>query len=132
MIHLRPSTREELKLFAEFETEEDVRENIKPHSLSEHISKFEDECIRYVTILRNDEPVGFFLLCLEDDAVEFRRVVVTHSARGIGQRAIELMHSFCADELDIRRIWLDVFEYNKRRRYIHSKTWLSDHRQHRM
>ena len=121
MILLRPSTREELELFVEFEAEEDTCKFINQNSLAEHSRWFDDDRIRYLTILKDDKAVGFFILCLEDGAVEFRRVVVAASSRGIGQDAIRSMHSFCVHELGVSRIWLDVYEHNERGRHIYSK-----------
>ena len=121
MIRLRPSVREELEQFVSFEAEDDTREFIKPYSLAEHAECYDDDEMCHLSITQDDKVIGFFLLRLEDDAVEFRRVVVTESARGVGQQAIEQMHSFCANELGVCRIWLDVFEHNERGRHIYSK-----------
>lgn len=66
-------------------------------------------------------PVGFLILCIEGSAVEFRRIVITRSARGIGQQVIRQMHKYCVSALGVRRVWLDVFAHNKRGRHVYAK-----------
>ena len=120
MITLRPSVSQELDLFASFEAEDDVCDFITPYSRSEHAACFDDEAMLYLSIVQEDRVVGFFILRFEGDAVEFRRVVVTTSARGIGRKAIRVMHDFCAMELGVTRVWLDVFEHNERARHVYT------------
>jgi len=120
MITLRPSVSQELDLFVSFEAEDDVRGFITPYSRSEHDSCFTDEAIHYLSIVQVGRVVGFFILRFEGDSVEFRRVVVTTSARGIGRKAIETMHDFCATKLGVTKVWLDVFEHNERARRVYT------------
>jgi RimJ/RimL family protein N-acetyltransferase len=121
MITVRPSFKQELEQFVAFEAEEDTKEYIMPYSHVQHAECYEDDTMCHLSIMEDEKVIGFFLLSLENDTVEFRRVVVTRAARGVGQQAIEKMHSFCAHTLGAHTIWLDVFEYNQRARHIYSK-----------
>jgi len=118
---LRPSIAEELERFVEFEREDDTAGFIIPYSLSAHEACFRQAGIRYLSITEDGILVGFFILSVEDSAVEFRRIVITRSARGIGQQAIRQMHAYCARELGARRLWLDVFVHNGRARHVYAK-----------
>jgi RimJ/RimL family protein N-acetyltransferase len=121
MITLRPSIAGELEHFVEFEREQDTSEFIIPYSLSAHEACFREAGIRYLSITEDGKLVGFVILCIEGSAVEFRRIVITRSARGIGQQVIRQMHKYCVSALGVRRVWLDVFAHNKRGRHLYAK-----------
>ncbi|MBC8285268.1 MAG: GNAT family N-acetyltransferase [Nitrospinae bacterium] len=121
MITLRPSQKEELPQFVAFESEDDTNEFIKAYSLVKHKECFDDKKTHYLSIIEIDRLIGFFLLHIEKNSVEFRRVVITKSARGFGQEAIQMMHSYCLGVFGRNKIWLDVFEHNKRGQHVYSK-----------
>ena len=121
MITLRPTNESELIRFVEFENEQDTIEYIIPYSIDKHKECFAETNTVYLSIYSDETLVGFFILLHEGESVEFRRVVITKAARGIGQQAILKMHKYCADRLGASRIWLDVFKHNKRGRHVYSK-----------
>lgn len=53
--------------------------------------------------------------------VELRRIVISKKGNGLGQQAIALMEEYCAEHLNCSRVWLDVFESNKRGIYLYQK-----------
>jgi RimJ/RimL family protein N-acetyltransferase len=63
------------------------------------------------------------LLKLEDDetSIEFRRIVVVERGKGIGQQILNEIEKYCLNKLKRNRIWLDVFEFNKRGIHIYEK-----------
>lgn len=101
----------------------DTREFIIPYSASVHAQNLLDPNLIYLRILENGILVGFILLALDPDgkSVEFRRIVVSTKGRGVGQAAIIEMEKYCATELHRGRVWLDVFEHNRRGRHIYEK-----------
>jgi len=101
----------------------DAKEFIIPYSYEEHRKKIGDPNFVYLKILNSDVPVGFFILVLDPDgtSVEFRRIVVSAKGRGTGQSAINGMELFCQTVLGRSRIWLDVFDFNRRARHIYEK-----------
>ena len=86
--------------------------------------EFTDSDIVYPTIFAGEALAGFFILALDEveSTIEFRRVVVAPSYRGIGQQAISAMERYCAVELNRHRIWLDVFMDNNRAKHIYKKS----------
>lgn len=48
------------------------------------------------------------------DSIEFRRIVVSKKGKGFGKESINLIKKYCFENLKAHRIWLDVFEDNKR------------------
>ena len=123
MIELQESTREDLKLFSSWENIEGIREFICPYSIERHKEEFDKDEIIYLKINFNSKPVGFVLLKLEDDkmSVEFRRIVNVERGKGIGQKVLNEIESYCLNKLRRKRIWLDVFDFNKKGIHIYEK-----------
>ena len=123
MITLRESQIEELSTFVTMESSDDTVAFIIPYSLEEHQAKFNVPNIVYLSILNNERLAGFIILALDPDgmSVEFRRIVVSAKGNGIGQAAIKVMEAYCQTTLQRNRIWLDVFEFNKRGKHVYKK-----------
>ena len=83
----------------------------------------QNQISRVIRIMEKGQFAGFIILALDPDgkSVEFRRIVVSAKGRGVGQTAISEMEKFCKSELRRERVWLDVFEYNRRGRHIYEK-----------
>ena len=114
---------EEAQYFVEMERSEDTLEFIIPYDLERHKQEMSKPEIIYLSIVNEDRLLGFIILAVEPDTkrVEFRRIVVSSKGKGIGQAAIKEMEQFCLKKLGCRRIWLDVFESNKRGRHVYEK-----------
>jgi len=123
MIKLQESTREDLKLFSNWENLDGIRKFICPYSMERHKEEFEKEEMIYLNINFNSNPVGFVLLKLEDDerSIEFRRIVIAERGKGIGQNVLNEIENYCLNKLKRNRIWLDVFDFNKRGIHIYEK-----------
>lgn len=50
----------------------------------------------------------------QNDSIEFRRIVISKKGKGFGKESINLIKKYCFETLRTHRIWLDVFEDNKR------------------
>ena len=96
---------------------------IIPYSVEHHRAEMHKPNVVYLSIVSEDTLLGFIILVAEDDSesVEFRRIVVASKDNGIGQSAISEMERYCVDALKCNRIWLDVFEINKRGQHIYNK-----------
>ena len=124
MIRLRKSVVNELQVFVEMEQQSHAKRFINSDGLETHQKNFADRNIIYLSIENNDgELAGYFILASNpgDKLVEFRRVLIDQSHRGLGQLAITAMEIFCRDELGCDRIWLDVYEDNAKGRHIYEK-----------
>ncbi|MCP4187882.1 MAG: GNAT family N-acetyltransferase [Gammaproteobacteria bacterium] len=123
MIKLRKSRIDEIPLFIEIEKLEDTSDFIIPYSAEKHREGMRKPNTIYLSIINEDTLSGFIILAIEDDSgsVEFRRIVVATKGNGIGQAAMLDMERYCKEVLKCCRIWLDVFEINKRGRYIYNK-----------
>ena len=123
MIRIEEADVRDADTFATMEQSEDTKEFIIPYDSSGHAQKIAGTNHIYLRILKNGELVGFFILALDadDESIEFRRIVVFDKGCGIGQDAIREMEAFCRNRLNRNRIWLDVFEFNKRGIHIYEK-----------
>lgn len=112
----------ELQSICDMEQSE-ARELIIPYTLDRHRTAFADPAIVYKSIRRGEQVVGFVILALDPDgvSVELRRIVVTSRGRGIGTRAVELVHELCKHEFGRHRVWLDVFESNELARHVYER-----------
>ena len=124
MTALRRSNIEDLKKFIVLDRQKDVCNYIIKYTLDDYADFFNDPRIIFLTITDNKEEfAGYIILVIEEtnNSVEFKRIVVDEKKRGIGQAAIKLMETFCIERIDAKRIWLDVFEHNKRGLHIYKK-----------
>ena len=124
MISLRPSKREELEIFDEMDRQDHARNFVIQTGLGTHQKYFIDPKITYLSIENSSgEFCGYFILVLEPDteSVEFRRILIDQKKRGIGQAAISEMESYCKNEFNVKRIWLDVYEDNEIGIHIYEK-----------
>jgi RimJ/RimL family protein N-acetyltransferase len=72
--------------------------------------------------VQNERSVGFVILAglLDDNqAIEFRRIVITEKGQGYGKRAIELVKQLAFETYHAHRLWLDVKVENDRARAIY-------------
>ena len=122
MLELRKSKLEEISAFIEMENSEDTKQYVIPYAVEKHISEMRSEKVIYLSIYHVDKLSGFMILAIEGiGSVEFRRIVISTKGNGLGQQAINSMESFCAQQLGCSRVWLDVFESNKRGLHIYKK-----------
>ena len=124
MITLRQSKREELEIFDEMDRQDHARNFVIQTGLETHQEYFNDVRIIYLSIENTSgEFCGYFILALEPDteSVEFRRILIDQKKRGIGQAAIAEMESYCKNEFNVKRIWLDVYEDNEIGKHIYKK-----------
>jgi len=122
-MEIRTSFENELELFQSYEKEKDTKDYIIPYTLEKHIEEFNKPNIVYKTILNKDKIIGFIILNLEEDkkSVEFRRIVINEKGKGFGMMAIKFLDYIVKEEFMRNRIWLDVYENNKRGIHIYEK-----------
>ena len=123
-VRLRETIPAEIAALAELEIQSHARAFVDPMSPEEHEVLSVREDVQYLTIATSELPLaGYFILVheVENNAVEFRRVVVDARARGIGQQAIRSMERYSLERFGPNRIWLDVYDENERGKHIYAK-----------
>lgn len=123
MVNLKRSSEKDIYSFIEMEKSGGTSQYIIPYTTGEHQQEMRKIDIIYLSIMTKEGLAGFIILATNSDleSVEFRRIVVGSKGNGIGQLAIQAMEVFCSKVLSRRRIWLDVFESNRRGQHIYQK-----------
>lgn len=122
-IRLRPARETELERFDAMDRQAHASRFVIQTGLEAHRQNFSDPAVTYLAIERDGVFCGYFILVREFEAesVEFRRILIDRHQRGVGQAAIAAMESYCREQWNPRRIWLDVFEDNEIGRYVYHK-----------
>lgn len=121
-IRLDDASFDQLPMFAKMEADSDTAKFVTGYSLARHQEEFRKPTVIYKSIMtEHEELVGFVILAKDEDpdAIEFRRIVVSNKGKGIGRAAVRQIDRICTEELDISRIWLDVFEINDRAKNLY-------------
>ena len=124
MVILRPSRIDELERFDTLDRQLHARKFVNQTGIAGHHELYSDVRVTYLSIENGSgELCGYFILVLEPDseAIEFRRILIDKSQRGIGQAAIAEMESYCRTHFQAKRIWLDVFDDNEVGMHIYEK-----------
>ncbi|NOI58992.1 GNAT family N-acetyltransferase [Vibrio coralliilyticus] len=121
-MYLKPATVEDAPIFVRMERASGTKEFVIPYDLETHQTLIVDQDVTYLSVMDQDELVGFMILRQDDTkSVEFRRIVIEKQGRGYGQRALQAMEHYCFHQLGCSRIWLDVFASNARGVHIYRK-----------
>lgn len=123
MITLKQTVESELEQIVELEQQADVRDYIAPNTLDDHRSRMAEENTIYLTIHNEGEFAGFMILIHHPntDSMECRRIAVIRRGKGIGQQALHLMEAYSQENFNVKRIRLDVFEFNERGKHVYTK-----------
>lgn len=118
-IGLKRTLPEEIELIFEMEKQGENVKFVKPYDRKRHIEVVENVDEEHLTIWqkRPAKLVGFIILAgiqNPDLSLEFRRIVVQEKGKGIGRQCLQLVKSYCFNELKFHRLWLDVYEDNIR------------------
>ncbi|PCJ56300.1 MAG: acetyltransferase [Planctomycetota bacterium] len=123
-IYIADANLSELQIFQKMECLSDTGKFIIPYSLSKHTEEYSKEEVIYKKIVnRKNNIIGFVILVLNknEDCMEFRRIVIEEKGKGYGTDSVKLLDKLCKDEYGVQKIWLDVFEFNKRGQHIYEK-----------
>lgn len=91
----------------------------------EYLELIETEGV-YITAFRRkgeSEIIGYSILVYDDknDSLEFKRMANMDKNNGYGQEIIQGIKKFAFTDLNVHRLWLDVFTFNYKAIYIYEK-----------
>jgi RimJ/RimL family protein N-acetyltransferase len=124
MIKLRKARQPELEIFHQMEQQSHVGNFLDPHSVELHHSRFADPDTTYLSIESENGALAGYIVLVEHPAsnsLEFARILIDQSFKGIGQQAMQLMEEYGVREFAVNRIWLDVYEDNTRGMHVYEK-----------
>ena len=95
------------------------KQYVHSYSKDKHLVLLDDNDCLHLSIRNNksENLIGHLILFgLEnrDKVLEFRRIVIVEKGQGFGHEAINLVKKLCFEKLCFHRLWLDVYDDNKR------------------
>lgn len=123
---LRPTLAADLDFVVQSEQDSANRPFILPWKREIHEQALSDPNLAHrivqCRIAPQKTPVGFVILAgLQDSnqAIEFRRIVITEKGKGYGRQAIDLVKQLAFETYSAHRLWLDVKVNNHRAKAIY-------------
>jgi diamine N-acetyltransferase len=121
VIDLFESCKNDISKFVELESSPEASKFVIQYSADKHAEEMGKENIKYLNIFHQSKFAGFAILATEHRITEFRRIIINSKCRGIGQKSILAIESYCKNICKPQKIWLDVFEENNRAKHIYKK-----------
>ena len=125
VVTLRPLVREDIEMLRKWRNQESIRnsfvfnDKITSEQQAQWFEKYDaDDTDCMFIALYEDEPVGasaLYNISREDNSAEFGRLMLGDVKRrglGLGRRFTQLTAQMGFDVLNLRRIYLEVFEEN--------------------
>lgn len=123
-LEMRPTTPADLEYVMDAERAPGNREFVLQWSRPQHQDVMSDIAGRHwiVESAPNGERVGFLIVRRDgwkSRSVELKRLVITEKRRGYGRGALRFVKRWTFEEVTAHRLWLDVFESNRRARALY-------------
>ncbi len=118
-VRLRLTQHDDIAAVVAIEQDPQNRNFIAPYSTERHAAAIDqlNEMHLIIEDKMSGQISGFIVLAgLENEhkSLEFRRIVVTDKGKGFGRESLQLVKKLCFEHIHFHRLWLDVFEENKR------------------
>lgn len=117
------TSKNDLVKILEMEKDFENQEFIEPYNLERHKEVIQKRDEVHLSIFdENSKLIGFIILAgltSENKSIEFKRIVISKKGKGYGTKAIELIKQKCFQEYNCNRLWLDVFDFNKRAIHVY-------------
>ncbi len=120
-LQLKPTEETDLEYVLDAENDSENRQYIIPWSREKHLQSIRDKNIVHL-IAWSETRVGYVILAgLLDanQAVEFRRIVITDKGKGYGKQTVEIVKKLTFETYNAHRLWLDVKVQNHRAQAIY-------------
>lgn len=89
---------------------------ISPYSRQRHIQVIQGSTEFHFTLKsKTGQLLGYLILAKtekEHNSIEFRRIVIHDKGKGFGRYCLKWIKEFCFEQLNVHRLWLDVFDDN--------------------
>jgi RimJ/RimL family protein N-acetyltransferase len=95
------------------------RKFVHSYSKEKHLELLNSkDCLHLSIIELKDNSLSGHMIIFgiegTNDVLELRRLTVSKKGKGFGREAIRLIKKFCFEELNLHRLWLDVYDDNSR------------------
>ena len=125
---VRPTTEWDLDWVLRLETNADNAPYVVPWAPARHRAAMADRSVAH-WVLSAGAPVGYVILRdvrVATPALEIVRLVISSKGQGYGRLALRLVKAFAFEQLGAHRLWLDVFDFNRRARGLYASEGLRE------
>ena len=124
-MYLKKSKVADLKIFYTMSLQKHIGKNLNPKSLKEFQNEFKDDNTVFLSVISDENIVGYIILVIETEAVQLKRIVIDEKYLGIGFKTLALLDNYCQKIININELWLDVYADNKRAIALYEKSGYS-------
>lgn len=115
-LYLADAQETDIEAIMEMENHKDNRKFVCQGTYDEHRNEIESDNFFLFIIKQkdNEETVGFTLIRTDSksEVLELRRIVISKKGMGYGREVITALFKFAFEELNMNRLWLDVYPDN--------------------
>ena len=97
---------------------------VKQNKIELSVREFTDKNTTYLNIVNTSNVIlGYFILHKDQikNSIQLKRILIGKDSLGIGQDALTRLEEYCIDIMEVKHIWLDVYDNNHRAIYIYKK-----------
>jgi len=122
-LHFENTTTADIPMIRAMENDAENSVFIFQYSVQEHQANIDSDDHKYLKVIDNQGViVGFIILRglrTQEDNLELKRIVINAKGKGYGKQTLKLLQNLAFKELNIHRLWLDVFDDNPRAIHVY-------------
>lgn len=112
-----PAIEEDINFIMDIESNSEYNRFIWQGTYEEHLEEIENQDIFLLIFIDKNttDKIGYCLLerVSKFDVLELRRIAITKRGMGYGKEAVLAIFKFAFEDLNLNRIWLDVYPDNE-------------------
>lgn len=124
MFELRRAEIKNLDIISEFGNQEHTKPFLNSKSMVDYKRELTEENTTYLCLVNTSNIILGYLIILKDpikESIQLKRILISKESLGIGQYALTKLEKYCISIMNIKHIWLDVYDYNYRAIHVYNK-----------
>jgi len=124
-MYLEKSKIDDLEIFYMMSQQKHIGKHLNTKSLKEFQNEFKENNTIFLSVMSDENIVGYIILVFETQAVQLKRIVIDEKYLGLGFKALVLLDNYCQKIINKNKLWLDVYADNKRAISLYEKSGYS-------
>ena len=107
----------ELELIHVINSQDHTKNFLSPKSLSTLKKEFNSDNLIYLSVLKNSDALTGYIVAKKEEkspTVQLKRILIDEKHLGVGKKAISSFEAYCVENFSSTRVWLDVYEQNRK------------------
>ena len=121
-MYLQKSKIDDLKIFDTMSLQKHIGRHLNAKSLKGFEDEFEEDHTLFLSVMSNENIVGYIILVVETESVQLKRIVIDEKYLGIGSKVLVLLDNYCQTIVHKNALYLDVYADNKRAISLYEKS----------